>query len=170
MNEAWLVRNFSFLIPNSSYLSYYLCLKKSMEIIVDGIEDLGKTAETLVHYAGTRKKWLFKGEIGAGKTTFIQSICTLLGVQGKTNSPTFSLINEYAYLSSEGVDKWIHHIDLYRLNSLEEAIDIGIEDYLYDENYCFIEWPQLIAPILPPEVVQINLEIIEDSKRKILFL
>jgi len=140
-----------------------------MEIVIDGTENLKEAVAQLIKYAGDCKKWIFIGEIGAGKTTFVQSICKELGVKDKVTSPTFSLINEYTY-NENGKPGLIYHIDLYRLKDLDEAINIGIEDYLYDENYCFIEWPQLIAPILPDKVVEINLEIIEDSKRKMIFL
>lgn len=141
-----------------------------MEVVIDGVHDLQKAAHQLIEYAGDCRKWIFIGEIGAGKTTFIQTVCQILGVEDKVTSPTFSLINEYQLTTSDGDRNFVHHIDLYRLKSIDEAIDIGIEDYLYGENYCFIEWPQLIRPILPERVVEINLEIIDNSKRKILFL
>ena len=141
-----------------------------MELLIDGLENLQVSVDQMIEYAGDCKKWLFTGEIGAGKTTFIQAVCHTLGVEEKVTSPTFSLINEYVYTNNKGESGLIHHIDLYRLKSLEEAIDIGIEDYLYDENYCFIEWPQLIQAIWPEPVIEINLEIIENSVRKIIFL
>ncbi len=141
-----------------------------MELVIESIDQLPETARLLLDHAADRKKWLFTGEIGAGKTTLIQSICDILGVKDKVTSPTFSLINEYSITNKQGQSSQLSHIDLYRLNKLEEAVDIGIEDYLYDENYCFIEWPDLIRPILPDNVVEIKLEIIENSKRKIIFL
>lgn len=141
-----------------------------MEIILDGIEDLPKAAQQLIDFAGGRKKWTFKGEIGAGKTTFIQTLCKKLGVEDKVTSPTFSLVNEYIYLDAEKRQKQVHHIDLYRLNSLDEAINIGIEDYLFDDSYCFLEWPQIIEPLLPENAVEINIEIIDNSTRKMIFL
>lgn len=144
--------------------------KVQMELIIDKLEDLPIVAEQLIQFAGDRKKWIFKGEIGAGKTTLIQSICRALGVSENVTSPTFSLINEYNYKNEKGLTGWVYHIDLYRLKCREEAIDIGIDDYLYDDKYCFIEWPQIIQSILPDKLVEINLEIIEDSKRKIIFL
>ena len=80
------------------------------------------------------------------------------------NSPTFSLINEYEY-----ADGLIYHLDLYRLNSTEEAIDIGIEDYLNDPHYCFIEWAELIENILPDDVITMQIETKEDKSREIFF-
>ncbi|MEM9824033.1 MAG: tRNA (adenosine(37)-N6)-threonylcarbamoyltransferase complex ATPase subunit type 1 TsaE, partial [Bacteroidota bacterium] len=127
--------------------------------------------EKLLQFADSRRKWLFTGEIGAGKTTLIQSICAHFSVLEKVTSPTFSLINEYSGSHPKnGASMLFYHMDLYRLDQMQEAIDIGIEDYLYDEHYCFIEWPALIEAILPTEVLKINIEILENSSRKIIFL
>lgn len=132
---------------------------------------LGPVAAQLLQTAGTRRKWLFKGDLGTGKTTLIQALCRQLGVEQPVTSPTFALVNEYTYRDAEsGADMLIHHLDLYRLKNLEEAIDIGIEDYLYDPYYCFVEWPELIESILPPDTFEISLSIIEHSCRKILYL
>ena len=110
----------------------------------------------------------FSGEIGAGKTTFIQVICRQLGVdEAEVVSPTFALINAY---DVAGSSRQIYHMDLYRLESLDEALQIGIEDYLYGGDYCLIEWPELIEALLPDDTVRIKLEILGDSSRKILFL
>ena len=142
-----------------------------MEVFVEKVEDLKPLVGQLLKFAGSRKKWLFTGEIGAGKTTLIQAICRYFKVNEKVTSPTFSLINEYSGVQPENdASILLYHMDLYRLEQLQEAIDIGIEDYLYDEHYCFIEWPALIQPILPDEVLKINIEILENSSRKIIFL
>ena len=136
-----------------------------MELIVENLTELQAAAKEIVEYAADRKIWLFSGEIGAGKTTLIQRICQSNGVTEKVTSPTYSLINQYE--ANGGI---IYHLDLYRLNSLDEAIDIGIEDLLYGDSLCLIEWPDLIAPLLPLEVLKIKVEIVEDSKRKIILL
>jgi ATPase, YjeE family len=142
-----------------------------MEVFVEKVEDLKALVGQILEFAGSRKKWLFTGEIGAGKTSLIQAICQYFTVNEKVTSPTFSLINEYSGLNPKnGASILLYHMDLYRLEQLQEAIDIGIEDYLYDEHYCFIEWPALIQPILPEEVLKINIEILENSSRKIIFL
>lgn len=141
-----------------------------MEHHIKSLDELPELAKTLIAFAGKRKKMLFNGEIGAGKTTFIKILCKTLGVDNGVSSPTFSLINEYVVESSNMQKNLIHHIDLYRLNDAEEAIDIGIEDYLHGPHYCFIEWPDIITHLLPEDVVKINIEILEDSSRKILFL
>jgi len=139
-----------------------------MEIIVKDLGELAGAAEKLLAYAGNRKIWCFYGELGAGKTTFIKEICAYLKVRESVTSPTYSLVNEYTY-QSEGATSthYLYHLDLYRLNRIEEALDIGIEEYLYNESYCFIEWAQIIEPILPTETLEIHIEIVEDTIRKI---
>lgn len=141
-----------------------------MEIIVKDISELKAVVEKLLDFAEGRKKMLFTGEIGAGKTTFIKVFCECFKVNEHVTSPTFSLINEYSFEGENGQEELIHHLDLYRLKNAQEAMDIGIEEYLYDDDYCLIEWPELIEDYLPDEVVRINFEITEDSNRKILFL
>jgi tRNA threonylcarbamoyladenosine biosynthesis protein TsaE len=141
------------------------------EIIVNSTTELPKAAEQLLDYAQGRKKFILSGELGAGKTTFVQAFCANLGVSEPVSSPTFSLINEYAYTDpTTGMPASVYHMDLYRLNDLEEALHIGIEDYLDGDAYCLIEWPEIIEPILPEDCLRIKLEIISDSSRKILFL
>ena len=137
-----------------------------MEISVYSLSDLDQAAAQLLAFAGERRKFAFYGEIGAGKTTFIQAICRRLGVREAVVSPTFALVNEYR----TDDDELIYHLDLYRLKNVQEALDIGIEDRLYDENYCFIEWPELVEDLLPEDTVRIKLSIVENSTRKILFL
>ncbi len=112
-----------------------------------------------------------KGEIGAGKTTLVQAFCAELGVKELVTSPTFSLINEYTYHSAvEETVQRVYHLDLYRLKSMEEALDLGIEDLLVNDAYCFIEWPELIQPLLTNDLVVIKILVEQDSSRKILFL
>ena len=141
-----------------------------MEFIVKDISELKSVVQKLLDFAGGRKKMLFTGEIGAGKTTFIKEFCSYFNVNEHVTSPTFSLINEYSYSDENERECLIHHLDLYRLKNAGEALDIGIEDYLYDDFYCLIEWPELIENFLPEGVVRINFEIKDDSSRKILFL
>ncbi len=142
---------------------------KNKEFHIPSVSDLPKAVEWLLKEASGRKKIMLYGQMGAGKTTFTKAFCQYLGVKKIASSPTFSLVNEYVYIEN-GVEKLIHHMDLYRLKTLEEAIDIGIEDYLYDNDYCLIEWPQLIEPILDDDVLKISLEISDNSARKIVFL
>ena len=142
-----------------------------MEFIIHSIEELEKIVESLLKFAGERKIFLFYGEIGAGKTTFIQCFCKHFGVVEKVTSPTFSLVNEYTFKDkNDESEQLIHHLDLYRLKNTMEAIDIGIEDYLFDKYYCLIEWPEIIESLLPEDVVKIKIELLDNSSRKIIFL
>lgn len=130
-----------------------------------------EVARKLLSLAGTRRKFALTGDLGAGKTTLVKALCTVLGVKEQVSSPSFSIVNEYhTYDGSSGTEHPVYHMDLYRLKNLEEAFDIGITEYLESPYYCFIEWPELINPLLGAEVFRIRLEIIGDSARKILFL
>lgn len=111
------------------------------------------------------KIWLFYGEMGSGKTTLIKALAKQLGVIDVTSSPTFSLVNEYASASG----KTIYHFDFYRIKNENEALDIGIEDYFYDNSYCFIEWPDKIENLLPLNAVAIYITVNSDNTRSINF-
>lgn len=141
--------------------------KPMPSILVPSLEGLPATARQALSRLGAKRLLLLYGEIGAGKTTFVHAICRELGVAGELSSPTFSIVNEYL----DAAGKAVYHIDLYRLKTLEEALDIGIEEYLDSGQLCFIEWPELIEPLLQDDdALQIKLEIQPDSSRKILFL
>ena len=140
-------------------------------MIVHSIDELDKVAGELINYANECRTLLFYGEIGAGKTTLIQRFCNYFEVEQRVTSPTFSLVNEYTFKNkTDQSEHLIHHLDLYRLKNINEAIDIGIEDYLYDNFYCLIEWPEIIEPLLPEHVVKIKIQLLDNSSRKIIFL
>lgn len=139
-----------------------------MEFIIKTVEAYDQLALDLLTFLKGRKKIILEGEIGAGKTTFTKAFCQLLKVEDHVTSPTFSIINEYVF-PKNGTENKFYHMDLYRLEDIYEALDIGIEDYLYDNSYCFIEWPKLIEPILPTDVVKINFKLLDDGSRKIEF-
>lgn len=105
--------------------------------------------------------WLFEGEMGAGKTTFIRSLCHILGVIDTVQSPTFGIVNEYT--TDEGQS--IFHFDCYRLDNPSEALDLGIDEYLYSGQYCFIEWPSKIEPHWPSNYVTVSLRTISEEER-----
>ncbi len=125
--------------------------------------DLNKVAEKLLTEFKDQRVFAFYGKMGAGKTTFIQAICKALGTTDNVTSPTFALINEYR----TGEMKSIFHFDFYRIKKLEEAFDLGYEDYLYSGNYCFIEWPEMIESLLPDKIVQVKIEVLENENREI---
>jgi tRNA threonylcarbamoyladenosine biosynthesis protein TsaE len=129
---------------------YSFTLMSEQMTIHDGGEIRDAARKILRNYSG-KKVFTFGGELGTGKTTLIKAICEVLGVTEKATSPTFAIVNEYT-----GVNH-IFHLDLYRLRSLNEAIEIGIDEYLYSNNYCFIEWPELIIDLLPDETVMIKI-------------
>ncbi|RYY30973.1 MAG: tRNA (adenosine(37)-N6)-threonylcarbamoyltransferase complex ATPase subunit type 1 TsaE [Chitinophagaceae bacterium] len=104
----------------------------------------------------------FHGEMGAGKTTFIKTLCEIAGVQSAVSSPTFSIINQY-----QAVAGIIYHLDLYRLNSVEEAIDAGVEDVLYSGNTCYVEWPEKAPGLLPPETVHVFINLVDPDTRNL---
>lgn len=122
--------------------------------------DLAGAAETLLTFAEGQKFFVFEGEMAAGKTTFIQAICKALGVEDRVSSPTFSIVNEY-----EMANDLIYHFDFYRLKSLQEAYDIGYEEYFFSGHYCFVEWPQKVAPLLPENYIRIELQIKSENER-----
>ena len=106
---------------------------------------------------------LFNGEMGVGKTTLIKQLSKNLGVAEATSSPTFSLVNEYKTIDNQV----IYHFDVYRLKSEIEALDMGIDDYLYSGNWCFIEWSEKIPNLIPSEHSTINIELLENGNRKL---
>ena len=141
-----------------------------MEWIAGNAAEMRLIAQQILTLNGQRRKFALIGDVGAGKTTLVQHFCHLHGVEGAVTSPTFALVNEYPLKTNGGEQGVVNHLDLYRLKSLEEALEIGIEDYLYNEDFCFIEWPELIESLLPEDIIRIEIEIMEESGRKVLFL
>lgn len=125
------------------------------KIILNNTSELAEAAKTLLHTCKNKKIFAFYGQMGAGKTTFIKSLCEALGVNGSVSSPTFSIVNEY--LSERG--EKIFHFDFYRINSESEAYDMGYEDYFHSNAYCFIEWPEKIAELLPDDHVKVTITV-----------
>ncbi len=136
-----------------------------MNIQIKHKKELHKVVKALLDFAAGEKKFLLQAEMGAGKTTFTKAFAVYMGVTDHTGSPTFSLVNEYYYTDKSEKRQIMRHLDLYRLRNLQEAMDIGIEDFLYDECYTFIEWAEIIEPILPETVVLIEIEVLEETER-----
>lgn len=131
-----------------------------MKVEIHSLEELPQLASTIISNYDT-KIIAFYGEMSAGKTTFIKSLCECLGVsKSEICSPTYSIVNEYE--NPEGVK--IYHFDFYRIKNEQEAYDMGYEDYFYSPAYCFIEWPEKIANLLPPNFLKVSIEL-EGSKR-----
>ncbi|PUZ22100.1 tRNA threonylcarbamoyladenosine biosynthesis protein TsaE [Chitinophaga costaii] len=128
-------------------------------------EALPETARLFWEKFSAATVFAFDGQMGAGKTTFIKALCAAKQVADVTSSPTFSIINEYHYASPAGHDQCIYHLDLYRLRNEQEALDAGVEDCLYSGGICFVEWPGIIANLLPPDTVLVQLEAMPDQKR-----
>jgi tRNA threonylcarbamoyladenosine biosynthesis protein TsaE len=125
---------------------------------------LKATAHEILNTLNGQRTVLFYGEMGAGKTTLIKSLCEHLGVTDTMGSPTFPIVNEYR--TDRGAP--VFHIDLYRLKSLQEAHDIGIEEYLYEAGaWCFVEWPQLIEGILPDACAILRIDTENENSRRI---
>ena len=118
------------------------------------LEDLPDVARQLKLFAGDIKVWLLSGDLGAGKTTLLKEIASLFDIQDTVSSPTFGLVNEY-WNSNEEV---FYHFDFYRIETLEEVVDIGFDEYIDSGAYCFIEWPEKIEALLPEQFVLIRIK------------
>jgi len=132
--------------------------------VVFSLEEIDKVAQLILDQ-NPNKVVLFNGNMGVGKTTLIKSLSQKLGVKGSTSSPTFSLVNEYQTTDNHIV----YHFDCYRLKTEVEALDIGIDDYLYSGNWCFIEWPEKIQSLIPEKCSIINIEILPNGFRKLIY-
>lgn len=126
-----------------------------------GMADLSDLAVRLRALYPERPVWAFYGEMGAGKTTFIQAFCRMLGVSEPVVSPTFSIVNEYARADGGAV----YHFDFYRIDRLEEAYDIGYEMYFFSGEPCLVEWPERIAPLLDFPHVRVDIRAEADGSR-----
>ena len=136
-------------------------MEKKIEI--KGVADLERAAREFVKLMGDDTVYAFYGEMGAGKTTFISALCRALGVdEDLANSPSFSIINEYR---SDTTAELIYHFDLYRLENVDEALEIGVEDYFDSGALCLLEWPERIEPLLPDDTVKVNITVNDDDTR-----
>lgn len=128
-----------------------------------GLQEIETTARKFLAAINDHKIFAFHGNLGAGKTTFIRAICTVLRVKDHVSSPTFNII--HTYHCNDG--KIIYHLDLYRVKDSAEAVSAGVEECLYSGELCFVEWPEKVFDILPPDTVQVFLEIIDKSQRRV---
>jgi hypothetical protein len=120
-------------------------------------------ARQFVEEQSDGRVFAFYGQMGAGKTTFIAAVCKALGIEEPVNSPTFAIVNEYVADNGETV----YHFDCYRLNTLRDALNIGIEEYFASGNICFIEWAENIEELLPVDTVRVNIVVEDDGSREV---
>ena len=124
------------------------------------LNEIDHVAQKIIE-ANPEKVILFNGEMGAGKTTFIKVLCKQLGVKNPTSSPTFSLVNEYQITNNQ----LVYHFDVYRLKNQNEALDMGIDEYLYSGNWCFIEWSEKIPDLIPEKHSVVSISVLNNNKR-----
>lgn len=131
------------------------------EVIIRGTDDLDRAAAEFLEKIGENRLVAFFAPMGAGKTTFTTAICRVLGVTDPVGSPTFAIVNEYMREDGEPM----YHFDFYRINKLSEAIEIGLDDYLYSGCLCIMEWPENIEELLPEETLRVSITINTDQSR-----
>ena len=166
-------------------------IKKDAEKGIYLLNEQGEevAATDILEKCGDRRVFAFDGKMGAGKTTFIKCLCEAMGTEDVVNSPTFAIVNVYEVEArgerreAKGNGQWaignglwargekqeVYHFDCYRIKDLIEAMDMGTEEYLYSGNYCFIEWAEMIEPLLPEDTVWVKIEVEENGERTLSF-
>ena len=128
------------------------------------LSEINSAAKEFIRQMGDNTVFAFYGKMGAGKTTFIKTLCEELGVTDPVNSPSFAIVNEYR---SDTTGELIYHFDFYRIKKIDEVYDMGYEDYFYSGALCFIEWPELIEELLPGDTVSVTIEENPDGSRNL---
>ena len=132
-----------------------------IQLKIDSLSELDNVAEQIISSLDGRNVVLFRGGMGAGKTTLISRIVAQLGAEDTVTSPTFALVNEY-----EGADKMlIYHFDFYCIDKVEEVFDLGYEEYFYSGDLCLVEWPEKIEALIPDDVMTVKIEVEDDGQR-----
>ena len=156
-------------------MKYIYTIKKDLEKGIYLVNEQGEevAATDILEKCGDRRVFAFDGKMGAGKTTFIKCLCEAMGTEDVVNSPTFAIVNVYE-VGCIGNGQWargekqeVYHFDCYRIKDLIEAMDMGTEEYLYSGNYCFIEWAEMIEPLLPEDTVWVKIEVMENGERRL---
>jgi tRNA threonylcarbamoyladenosine biosynthesis protein TsaE len=166
-------------------MRYIYTIKKDIEKGIYLVNEQGEevAATDILEKCGAARVFAFDGKMGAGKTTFIKCLCEAMGTEDVVNSPTFAIVNVYEispqYLPNEfrgrpagyslEAKEEVYHFDCYRIKDLREAMDMGTEEYLYSGNYCFIEWAEMIEPLLPEDTVWVKIEVLENGERCLSF-
>lgn len=137
------------------------------KIKIADLQDIARAAKEFIQYISESDAqsniFAFYGHMGAGKTTFVTAICKALGVEDTVNSPTFTIVNEYR--AAKGFP--VYHFDFYRINKLQEAYEIGIDEYFSGNGLCLIEWPERIEELLPEDVIKVTITPQEDGSREV---
>ncbi len=134
-------------------------------ISIPSLDQIDRAAMHFLKATGQYSVLAFSGELGAGKTTFIQALCRALGVTTEVNSPTFSLVNEY--FRADGTS--IYHFDLYRIEDPTELFDMGYEEYFYSGDRCFIEWPEKASHLIPDDALRTEITVAANGSRELHF-
>ena len=134
------------------------------EFHINGVEQLSEVSDYLLSMRNEADIIAFYGAMGAGKTTLIKNLCHRMGVTDEVNSPTFAIVNEYVTEEGESV----YHFDFYRIKKIEEAYDIGFENYFDSGNLCLIEWPEMIELLMPEKYIRVEIrQGMTDNEREI---
>ena len=132
-------------------------------LTINTLADLPQAAASLLPLLEQYRVVALHGDMGVGKTTLIKALCEAMGVAGTVNSPTFALVNEYRRPGGEPV----YHFDFYRINKPEEVFDLGYEEYFFGGQLCLVEWPELVAPLLPAGALHLHISVRNDGAREI---
>ena len=157
-------------------MKYIYTIKKDPDKGIYLVNEQGAevAATDILDKCGEARVFAFDGKMGAGKTTFIKCLCEAMGTEDIVNSPTFAIVNVYEVEAmnreAKGERQELYHFDCYRIKDIREAMDFGAEEYLYSGNYCFIEWAEMIEPLLPEDTVWVKIEVMENGERKLSFI
>ena len=143
--------------------SYTIKIDENSNIFLLDEKNTQVSALDILKRTEPHRVYAFEGQMGAGKTTFIKELCEEMGTEDVVNSPTFAIVNVYDV--ERPYKGEVYHFDCYRLKDIREAMDFGAEEYLYSGNYCFIEWPEMIAPLLPDDTVWVKIVPQENGNR-----
>lgn len=135
-------------------LQHKKIVMQAKEFHINSVDALSGVSDYLISLRNEADVIAFYGSMGAGKTTLIKNLCHKMGVTDEVNSPTFAIVNEYVTEEGESV----YHFDFYRIKKLEEAYDIGFENYFDSGNLCLIEWPEMIEPLLPEKHIRVDIK------------